>query len=419
MAGKIHDQRHFIMFEREDQGFEYGQNPSGYVKIEVRGGKGKLSALAQNLKYSDNLSYRLYLIKCSDYQTVPVDAGIMQVKKNSFEADWSFNPEQVGESGNSIDEFNVAAIIAEYSDRKKLHVECPLAAYRGKKISWRKKLEEYLTVPPLKQQPISAEKASTTIEPAIMEAEKFVLTEDNMVESMETVNNNAVDIFSAPEQIEGEKNDDITEKDFKTDIDLMPDDNPEDSPTMSDEEYDGEFGKGCIYKENNTCGFKQGSAGFYNPCIYCNIGTSAQNSQYSNRPSGSADSLRKNLDKYFETFDPFGSKRKDYKWWKVNNPVYLNNVLYQCNIKTPLLFNPKVMLAHFKYKHLIVGIYTDRMRRREFIVCGVPGVYSVDEKPFGDMCRWVQLEGNRPKHGAFGYWLVYMDSRTGKFINLG
>lgn len=418
MAGKIHDQRHFIMFEREDQGFEYGQSPSGYLKIEVRGGKGKLSALAQNLKYSDNLSYRLYLIKCSDYELIPIDTGTL-VKKNSFEADWGFDPERVGGSGNSIDEFNIAAIIAEYSDRKKVHIECPLAAYRGKKISWRRKLEEFLSEPPLKQQP-AAEDLIDSIE-TMQETDEAVQTDGVMVESMETVNNNTMDFYPGTEQIAEERNENLSEADCNSEIgiDAMPDQNPEDSAIITDEEYDSEFGKGCIYKENNTCGFKEGTLGFYNPCVYCNIGNNAKNQQYTNRAFGSSDSLRKSLDKYFETFDPFESKRKDYKWWKVNNPVYLNNVLYQYNIRTPLLFNPKVMMAHFKYKHLIVGIYTDRMRHREFIVCGVPGVYSVDEKPFGDMCRWVQLEGNRPKHGAFGYWLVYMDSRTGKFINLG
>jgi hypothetical protein len=92
--------------------------------------------------------------------------------------------------------------------------------------------------------------------------------------------------------------------------------------------------------------------------------------------------------------------------------------MYQCNIKTPLLFNPAVMMAHFKYRHLIVGIYSDQIRKREFVVCGVPGIHRVDDKPFGDLCRWVQVEGSRPRYGAFGYWLVYIDGKSGKLLNI-
>jgi hypothetical protein len=74
------------------------------------------------------------------------------------------------------------------------------------------------------------------------------------------------------------------------------------------------------------------------------------------------------------------------------------------------------MMAHYKYKHLIIGIFTHRNGRR-YVVCGVPGMHMVDMKPFGEMNTWVQAEGNRLKYGAFGYWLVYIDPENGKIMN--
>jgi hypothetical protein len=85
---------------------------------------------------------------------------------------------------------------------------------------------------------------------------------------------------------------------------------------------------------------------------------------------------------------------------------------------TPLLFNPAVMMSHFKYRHLLTGVYVERPKGREFIVCGIPGVNGIDETPFGEMCRWVQLEGYKPRYGSFGYWLVYIDPKTGKLFKL-
>lgn len=175
---------------------------------------------------------------------------------------------------------------------------------------------------------------------------------------------------------------------------------------------------GCTIAGKAACPFRTPGRNF-NQCIGC-IGGMTQSFTTGSEPAAksSFEEFKNALNRYFEVADPFGSKRKDYMWWKVNSPVYLNNILYQYNIRTPLLFNPLVITANFKYRHLIIGIYTDKARSREYIVCGIPGVYGIDSKPFGEMCRWVQLEGNKPKYGAFGYWLVYIDPKTGKFLPL-
>lgn len=81
------------------------------------------------------------------------------------------------------------------------------------------------------------------------------------------------------------------------------------------------------------------------------------------------------------------------------------------------MFNPAVMMAHYRYKHLIIGIFTHKNGKR-YVVCGVPGRYMADMKPFGEMNKWVQTQGTRPRYGAFGYWLIYIDPHDGKILNL-
>lgn len=128
--------------------------------------------------------------------------------------------------------------------------------------------------------------------------------------------------------------------------------------------------------------------------------------------------LQEELDKSFEVYNPFKNRSRNFKWWKINSPGFLNNILFRNNIKTYLLFNPKVMLAHYKYRYIILGIRGNRLAGRERLVCGVPGIYSIDDNPFGSMGSWVQMEGYRPKYGAFGYWVVMIDPRTGKLIKI-
>lgn len=191
-------------------------------------------------------------------------------------------------------------------------------------------------------------------------------------------------------------------------------------PQEQDTQYQGMAGQidtGCVYLNGNICGeFVNNGAGAVNPCTACHLHHGRPH--YTEPPAGDVSQLREELDRYFEQCDPFHSNRSDYMWWRVSNPVNLNNMLYQCNIRSPLLFNPAVMMAHYKYRHLIVGIFLHRAKEKQYIVCGVPGMNLVDRKPFGDMSRWVQAEGNRPRYGAFGYWLVYIDPDGGKILNM-
>ncbi len=130
------------------------------------------------------------------------------------------------------------------------------------------------------------------------------------------------------------------------------------------------------------------------------------------------DLLKEDLDRCFESYNPFKGRIKGINWWKINSPGYLNNLLFKNNIKTYLLFNPKVLLANFKYRHVLFGMQAEKSINRYQLLCGVPGVYNIDENPFGTASTWVHTDGIKPKYGAFGYWLVLIDARSGKIHKL-
>ena len=172
----------------------------------------------------------------------------------------------------------------------------------------------------------------------------------------------------------------------------------------------------CVYLNGNICDALVNNRTDPDPCGSCRINRNG--TMAGTRPPGNIDGLICDLDMNFEVCDPFRSGRSDYKWWRVTNPVNLNNILYQNNIRSPLMFNPAVMLAHYRYKHLIIGIFSHKNGKR-YVVCGVPGRHMEDIKPFGEMNRWVQVQGTRPRYGAFGYWLVYIDPDNGRILHPG
>ncbi len=122
------------------------------------------------------------------------------------------------------------------------------------------------------------------------------------------------------------------------------------------------------------------------------------------------------LDRNFLRADPFKVRRRDYRWWRIDDPAHLNNVLLECDIRTSVLFNPNLIMAHHMHKYLIAGIYSDRISLRDYFVCGIPGEWNARDKPFGEYCRWVQTEAGRPGKGFMGYWLVYFDLMSGKYL---
>jgi hypothetical protein len=128
--------------------------------------------------------------------------------------------------------------------------------------------------------------------------------------------------------------------------------------------------------------------------------------------------LERILNRDFQKANPFRRTRSDYDWWKVESPVHLNNVLHFCGIKAPLLFSNDVMALHYRYGHLITGIFRDAENACWFVVCGIPAAFMIDPSPFGNMCRWVRAGGQRPGYGSMGYWLVYVDPHTGNILKI-
>ncbi len=423
MNNKFKYLRSFLIFDQEDSRFKEGGDSSGYVKIEVRDGKGKLSCQVSNLKEDTKTNYKLYMIKADDSDLTAVCAGSIPLAKGRGELNWSFNPSNVDCSGLTIEDFNIMAVLAENDDGHFGNVLCPLVSYKGSKIEWRHKMKRFLSDRQVTKEE-SAEKPdnkkASDVDKNIekenkdIPAEELISKYENVIES-KYVKTSAGD---------GQREDDNEyggnkEKDAGTGI------------TVQDNEQSKIFEPEI---ENNEEKNKEGSTGEHSDKNEQEQSMEERNTEGQNRISGNAvqnkneseaeghrpgvRELAESFDRYFEKYNPFKGGRKEYRWWKVSSPVHLNNILYQMDIKVPILFNPMVLMAHFKHRHLIVGTYEDDARDLSYIVCGVPGVYWVDEKPFGNICRWAQVEGSVPKYGAFGYWLVYINPKNGEILNI-
>lgn len=410
--------RSFLIFEKEDPGFGDEMEPSGYVKLEGRDGKGKLLATVQNLKEgAGKILYKLYIIHCTERQANTVQVGYIPIQRGRGELKWEYDIDNVAESGVSIHDFNVAVVVAEDKDRDNKDIICPMAAYKGDKVRWRgkafsKRQENGSIIAELK------EKRTVPMSLGLKETE----FDEEIIKKHDAFDFNEINLKDKNEIKENVSDTDIMEETYEKDnnLDGLAQENEDLNIVTEAKNVEQQVNNQInsnVRPENCFCPQGSQTVGA-NPCINCYVKNFQNPEVAQNKDIGqNIERMKKSFDKYFNVFDPFNSKRRDYKWWKVDNPVNLNNILYQCNIRSPLLFNPSVMMAHFKFRYLSIGLYSDRLKRREYLVCGIPGVFGIDTKPFGDMCKWIQLEGNVHKYGAFGYWVVYIDPKTGKFLN--
>lgn len=539
MKSKSRFQRSFLIFQKEDPGYGVGQGTSGYIKIEVRDGKGILFASVQNLRDGkDMYIYKLYLIEPKERGTNIAYVGVVPVEGNKGELKWAFDPDNVAETGSSIDSFEVAALLVEMANRKTFQIICPMAAYRDKKVSWRESFRRTFDIKAVKKNTIAAGdkerdigqklREDISFEAKIDENEtEYITPEENELKEIraeENEINNSEIVRSEILRDAQEEHDDIT---AKYDMDEVKESKADEYKSVSMEHESGDETEQSRDEEDAQCSsegdvqdntggigqirnyaFEQDSSGetyqneyytyeednssengqirnyadvqdsggqikqsgnyageqvnnskagqasiegseqdntfrggqnvqngmgympqnngmpgsYFNgcgiPCAACNLKMMEHAGNISGKTGVDLKKLESSFNQYFEKFDPFQNKRRDYKWWKIGSPVHLNNILYQHNIRTPLLFNPAVMMSHLKYRHMIAGIYKDEAKKIGLIVCGIPAVYDSDTRPFGDMCRWVQPEVGRPRYGAFGYWLVYIDPETGKFLSI-
>ncbi len=440
MDNRLRYQKSFLIFEEEDSGFGAGQRPSGHVKIEIRDGKGKLFCQVSNLTGENGkVKYKLFLVKSDGVTAVPVFGGNIVLRGNKGELEWSFAPNDVNSTGISLEKFNIFAVLASSEDWQNGTIACPLVAYKGNKVQWRQNLNNVLIEQKNNKEILNQNQKVDDIN----NMHEDVVLESNIDEKEEVIKalkldegeksgagttdmgkeNEFIPVQEAVTQENNEpevqnQNEPETKKPFENVEDATADANKvEDLPESQKEDEE----KGKSYSSFDGSKLVDINAGSndninFNPnCMNC-IFFNNKNAEKLKIKEFGSEELSRQFDVTFERYSPFLAKRSDYSWWKVASPVHLNNILFTFGIKIPVLFNPLVLMAHYKYKHLIVGLYRDSQKDKDYVVCGIPGVYWVDEKPFGNACRWAQVEGNTPTYGAFGYWVVYINPKTGKIL---
>ncbi len=454
-------QRLFYIFKNMDN--DLG-NPTGYIKVEINGETAKLQILLNNISGRQGVKYQLYGIKKVEQELKYTVISDIQNVNGRAEIKLNTAADMIGSEALNFDDINIFAVIARIPERPS-YLSCPLVAYKYVELPWKKQFEKELASPTVPAKPqkiepvqdmggnqnntagISVPQKDNIQETQVQNTDKdsnvlinIIAVEINPVNTINQKENLA-DNDPFPEMVDRESNENQPEPEPDVIREITQEDNEEDTEQENEEQRIEALEQTEPEKmtmdetENVSSKFESTLTSIYRQkeemdfsANYNDVLSSAEKNfkdissidEEPERIKGEFDiqNLREELDRSFEICSPFKAKSKRFQWWKINSPGYLNNILFRNNVKTYLLFNPKVMLAHYKYRYIIFGIRSDKYTGRERFICGVPGVYNIDENPFGSMGSWAQLEGYKPKYGAFGYWIILIDPRTGKLIKI-
>ncbi len=440
MNGRSNYARYYMIFSSVDGGFGKERNPSGYVRIEVNNGRGRLSSVVQDLREDiDRFGYGLFLLLKDGKRLRPVYVGEVGLVKGKGEVKWDFDAGNIQGTGLALSNLYAAAVAVRYKGKSGGELICPMAACQEKSGDWIKKIKEALK---------SALDSDTTGKYGLYSKYDGRLESKTerkaplpsfapvkpLLEELELSKGSRDEGAKAPGKA-GSPHETLSPKALYEDIGKAEEKKAEAvSAVETADKGEDSTGRGVLGSESSQvfgpgtgCPFLDGGmrAKSFASCVNCQLKPFGTGEETQGEAAGTgtgaaaSDIIQKFIqcmDMNFELVDPFGTGRSDYRWWKAHNPVQLNNIMYQCGIRASLIFNPFVMMAHYKYRYIIVGVYLDAKRNMACVVCGVPGVYGTDKSPFGDVCKWVQPGGSKAQYGAFGYWLVYIDPATGKFL---
>jgi hypothetical protein len=378
--------RQSIILNEQDGGYniDIGRKPAGYVRIEVKSGKGVLTSFVQNLKYFEegDYIYKGFIAKI-DEQPVILDTGTIVIdEKGKGERVWKFNPHNVEGTGFGIDKFNLFGVLVQKAGEENRNFICPLAGSTGRFPGrWKDIIQRQY----FDERPEDVEDAELEDEGAGLEDKKGVEVDertqtgvdrcvqqgtaapDGQVGTIEgtvkEVDSGEKDEEDFEEKSEGRKTGGVkTDKVSEKEVELSKTETAEDKAAFEIEKSE-ERESGEKYNEiyKNRYGYD----------AWVNYGL---------------EEYMEDMLKCYPKVEPFDQPVRDCTWWRINTYNYLFGIMY------------------------------DNNNRVKYYVYGIPGVYDMQiEKSMG-MCgfyNWRPAKEDEKRQGGYGYWLAFVDARTG------
>jgi hypothetical protein len=432
LSAKKSYNRFFIIFQEEDRGYGTSSDrpPTGYVKVESRNEKSRVTAYVQNLKPFETAEclYKCYLISHQDNGDTVAYLGIMNIDDTGRgESSWESGVDNAFGSKVSIDKFNTAVIVAEREDS--VNIVAPLAGYMLKdKFDWR----SVIPAESKKQEAVKVEEKTVEIDAQAVIFEEYEKQVQELIEQpCEAPKRKEEEKCEEPEEEKCEEPEEkmCREPEEKNAENELPcEETPEGYRSNKEEAEPADAGaetaapqewedydhirhkhkkeKEYEHKEHNY-GYEYYGYKEYHKHDYKHM-------------------LKKMLEDILEDFEELAEHvdLDGCRVWKIDLGKYESDkhkvYTYPCYdlIYYPIICSPYLSYSNYisRHGHFLFGIrYEDGEFKK--LIFGIPGANSIYDQPFQGatgFTKWIRPFGR----DAMGYWIMSYDPMTGYVAGL-
>lgn len=458
--------RYFIILKQEIQGYGYDQRePTGYCKLEVRDGRGRVHTTVKGLKeLSDGSVYKLYLLAEWKEKIIGVPAGCIGIDQyGKGEIKWEFDPDRVGGSDIPIERFHMMAVMVKHEKDTGREIIAPLVGYRENEMVWRYKFEEYnrenlevternpenhtdtekengflpISIPPVQQQEeVLEETRSDTIEAdevkASIQAEKDTEADEvygTQKDFYSHLGEEEILPQTAEEKTEMKIEAEIkTETKTETQADFIPatakvihsiedltEDEPREDAHHAFQDIVKKFYDEFYTTEQFTYNVPSGLPQMQQVETPKGQEKAAEEYEFLSAEdwndlehrAGSVVEAAEDILVYMfrsnSAMSPFENQDENIEWIRISLKELSATSLSVWKYTTA----PLVVSAYKKYKHLLLGMYKRKSIKR--YVLGIPGVFEPAYKMRAAQMGFAQFEccqDKKPEAGDYGYWIL-------------
>jgi hypothetical protein len=394
VAQKKNYSRYFIILEEDEKGYSLGvdKSASGYVKLENKNGKCKISYYVQNIKKQSSPYYMVLICNKKGAKDI-IKIGEMNIDEyGRADICHEYPVDNIGNCGINVDKISGAAIV-KFIDSNIISV---MSGFSTTDIpKW--KSFNILENKERKKESIKEEKTNKTIFDKYEETIEEIKAKDNSDKNKNESNReDDSKKKSVQEHKEKELNNEIIEKDKnikETDKkDLDSKNRGKDAEIKKDNEKVLDKKEKLIEKNKD------------------------ENRSKKNTPIGLEGKYFRSLVEGLDSVDNITDEIKNCIWYKIDVQNE-DDMRDTCNYdKFMVLYNP--MLKYYpyikKHGHYILGYKCDNLGNMKYLVYGIPGDKTREDQPFKGRTGFVTWIEN--KDNNLGYWLMFYDYKTNNIL---
>lgn len=408
MSQKKNYSRYFIILQEDEKGYGLSSDkvPTGYVKLEVKNNKCKISFYVQSLKSEMKPFSMLLIFNKNNMHKKLIKLGDLNID-DTGKAEFSKDFEADNFAGTNIDIDKISgAAITKLSEG---NIICVMKGFTSTDTLEDWKGYELIDLCKRKEQ----------IEPQSSEANKFEDYEAKIEKSKEKAESNNLEQRKAAEELNKAESKECEHNEYIEAAEKIKASEVIRSEEKAEAEKKIKPEEEIKTEERDSAEEEKGDSNDSDEVIKDKIINDEEETlerKTSEKAGKKAFDMFSDLTEDLYEWDDEFEEIAGSRWFYV--PVRSLEDMYKTMNynKFTVIYYPMVNYYPYIIKngHYMIGYKYDKAGRIKYIVYAIPGTKAIYDQPFGGkygFVSWTQPKHDKGKNGDMGYWLMFYDFR--------